>query len=322
MNTTTEAPNTPRVTSPPRPDRREALRREEERLHELRVIGERALLVPYQQGEAVLRVRASKVHEVAEGGYGKAEDYVGARLELSAKTLHRRVVMVEVYEEDEYLALLAEGVSLTTIERLAAADVEVRGALQALAVEIQDDQAVADALRVWSRAKKKEDDARSEEGLVKLLAQAAQQSLLERLEAQAARRASKEAQEERRQSGRESPLEALRERLEQERRELDQQRREQAAPVAREDRIQRGVAQPVSSSEDRGLMVTVVSHGGAGYAGPMVFDVKTLTQSWVTGTLANNGLVLSGESFLTTLATCESATQANRPRLDVCYIPQ
>lgn len=64
------------------------------------------------------------------------------------------------------------------------------------------------------------------------------------------------------------------------------------------------------------------SDGGAGYAGPMVFDVKTLTQSWVTGTLANNGLVLSGESFLTTIATCEAATQANRPKLDVCYIPQ
>ena len=255
MNMTCNTAENPRVSRPPsaNPDRREALKREEERLHELREISERALLVPYQQGEAVLRVRASKVYEIAEGGYSNAENYVGARLKLSQKTLHRRVVMVEVYREDEYLALLAAGVSLTTIERLAGADPEVREALQALAVEIQDDLAVTDALRAWTRAKKKEDDARSEEGLVKLLAQAAQQSLLERLEAQAARRASKEAQAERRQSGRASPTEELRERLEQKRRELDQQRREQAALALRLQEQQAALAVEVARRFPRAL---------------------------------------------------------------------
>ncbi len=64
------------------------------------------------------------------------------------------------------------------------------------------------------------------------------------------------------------------------------------------------------------------SDGGAGYVGPMVFSVTPLTQAWVSGTQANNGLVLSGEAFLTTVSTSETATAANRPKLDVCYIPQ
>ncbi|MFO0760528.1 MAG: DNRLRE domain-containing protein [Byssovorax sp.] len=61
--------------------------------------------------------------------------------------------------------------------------------------------------------------------------------------------------------------------------------------------------------------------GGAGYNGAMNFDIKPLTQSWVSGALANNGLVLSGEAFLTTTSTSETATIGNRPKLALCYIP-
>jgi streptogramin lyase/PKD repeat protein len=62
--------------------------------------------------------------------------------------------------------------------------------------------------------------------------------------------------------------------------------------------------------------------GGAGYVGPLSFDIKPLSQAWIDGTLANHGLVINGEpGVLSTFATSESADIASRPRLDLCYFP-
>jgi hypothetical protein len=50
------------------------------------------------------------------------------------------------------------------------------------------------------------------------------------------------------------------------------------------------------------------------------FDIPSLAQGWVSGALANYGLVLLQEgNFATTIATSEAAVVANRPKLVICY---
>ena len=173
----------------------------------------------------MLRVRASGVYQVAPGPFASAEAYVAARLELSERTLERRVALVEAFEEAHYLALLRQGVALTTLERLALAPEEIREPLLALALEVQDDQAVVDALRAWRAQEKKEAEARSPEGVAKLLLSAAQQSLQERVSSAQERRARKGEESERRQSER-GDAAPQQERLREERAALEQQRKE------------------------------------------------------------------------------------------------
>ncbi len=62
--------------------------------------------------------------------------------------------------------------------------------------------------------------------------------------------------------------------------------------------------------------------GGAGYVGPISFDIKPLSQAWVDGTIANHGVVINGEpGMLSTFAMSEAANVASRPKLDLCYLP-
>jgi hypothetical protein len=56
-------------------------------------------------------------------------------------------------------------------------------------------------------------------------------------------------------------------------------------------------------------------------AGARSFDVTALSQSWLDGTLANNGVVLTSEQVNTVFSTSESADAALRPALAVCYTP-
>ncbi|MEO7327491.1 MAG: DNRLRE domain-containing protein [Minicystis sp.] len=58
---------------------------------------------------------------------------------------------------------------------------------------------------------------------------------------------------------------------------------------------------------------------------PITFDAAALTQltqEWVDLPASNKGVIASGESFSTTFATSETANEAARPKLVVCYLPR
>lgn len=57
-------------------------------------------------------------------------------------------------------------------------------------------------------------------------------------------------------------------------------------------------------------------------ASPISFNVKSLVQGWVSGAFANQGLLLEQqEATISGLGTSESASLTNRPKLEVCYVP-
>ena len=143
-------------------ERLDDLRQEDARLHDLRERQHDASLVFYEEGEAVLRVRKSRVYEVP-GIFTSAEAYVAARLGCSVFTTVRRAVMVEVYSRAEVAALLRQGVRLTTIERLAEAPPEIRGELEKVALQYKDDGLVAGAYAAWQREQKQARAARTAE---------------------------------------------------------------------------------------------------------------------------------------------------------------
>jgi hypothetical protein len=53
--------------------------------------------------------------------------------------------------------------------------------------------------------------------------------------------------------------------------------------------------------------------------GPRSFDVTAVSQAWVNGVYANNGVVLTSEQVDTTFSTSEAADAALRPELAICY---
>ncbi len=76
-----------------------------------------------------------------------------------------------------------------------------------------------------------------------------------------------------------------------------------------------------NNAQDTAAQAPPVFDGGAGYQGPVSFNLQALVQSWVSGAVANHGLVLVGESGLfTTLRSSEADDAASRPKLDVCYV--
>lgn len=54
-------------------------------------------------------------------------------------------------------------------------------------------------------------------------------------------------------------------------------------------------------------------------SGPRSFDLTALSQAWVDGVFANQGIVLTSEQVSTTSSTSESADAALRPALSICY---
>lgn len=68
------------------------------------------------------------------------------------------------------------------------------------------------------------------------------------------------------------------------------------------------------------VVETSFSNGGAGYTGPVSFDLAPLVQAWTSGAIVNEGIVLNAVTN-STWSSSEDATAARRPRLDVCYLP-
>jgi hypothetical protein len=68
------------------------------------------------------------------------------------------------------------------------------------------------------------------------------------------------------------------------------------------------------ASNDEASFLAGPDDGGIG-----VLNLTALTQSWVNGTYANNGIVLLEESATASFATGESADEWLRPALDVAY---
>jgi hypothetical protein len=65
---------------------------------------------------------------------------------------------------------------------------------------------------------------------------------------------------------------------------------------------------------------TSFSNGGAGYTGPVSFDIAPLVQAWTSGAVTNNGVVLNATTN-STWSSSEEAVAAHRPSIDVCYLP-
>lgn len=59
-------------------------------------------------------------------------------------------------------------------------------------------------------------------------------------------------------------------------------------------------------------------NGGAGYVGPLSFDVTALAQDWLDGTFPNDGMVLGQSSNSTVMESSEAA--AAMPSLTLCYL--
>ena len=137
------------------------LQEEDQRLLDLRVRGHQAGLVHYEEGEALLRVRKSRVYE-ATGVYKCAETYVADRLGCGEAMLVRRARVVEVYSRDEYAAFLHAGVPATTIVRLAEAPAEARGALEKVALQYKDDGVVEGACLAWKKERDKQEKSDEE----------------------------------------------------------------------------------------------------------------------------------------------------------------
>jgi hypothetical protein len=76
-----------------------------------------------------------------------------------------------------------------------------------------------------------------------------------------------------------------------------------------------------ANAQDPAQWTPPVFNGGAGYSGPVSFDLQALVQAWVSGAQPNFGVVLVGESsFVTTLQSSEAAALASRPKLELCYL--
>ena len=52
----------------------------------------------------------------------------------------------------------------------------------------------------------------------------------------------------------------------------------------------------------------------------MSIDLTGLGQSWVDGTIPNNGVLLEQSAGNTSFKSSEVAPIGDRPRLDVCYV--
>jgi immune inhibitor InhA-like protein len=65
--------------------------------------------------------------------------------------------------------------------------------------------------------------------------------------------------------------------------------------------------------------VTSFSNNGSGYTGALSFDITALTQGWLNGSIANQGIGLVSSGPDTTFGAVENTTAALRPVLHVCY---
>jgi hypothetical protein len=66
--------------------------------------------------------------------------------------------------------------------------------------------------------------------------------------------------------------------------------------------------------------VASFSNGGAGYTGPVSFDLTSFVRSTYSGAASNRGLALFGGAN-TTWASSENADPSARPSVEVCYRP-
>lgn len=68
-------------------------------------------------------------------------------------------------------------------------------------------------------------------------------------------------------------------------------------------------------------VTTSFSNGGAGFGGPVSFDVTALADAWVNGAAPNNGVLLEHSGASSAFRSSETPGIVDRPAVDICYDP-